>query len=151
LRPLAVYTPSPGRPAPAPRVQPAATLPAPLPQSLYARTPRSPAVDHRTAAVAEAQPSAPALVKVASKPSVPAPIPAAPAQVAMAAPPPAPPSPPVRAHFYSLHRDYGDAPDPIALPTARPDVLIGPPDAATAPTDADPDKPKPATEPGVIH
>jgi hypothetical protein len=44
------------------------------------------------------------------------------------------PSAPVRARFYSLHRDYGDAPDPVALPPARPMVLIGPNQLATAPT-----------------
>jgi hypothetical protein len=51
----------------------------------------------------------------------------------MAAPPPAQPSAPVRARFYSLHRDYGDTPDPVTLPVARPPVLIGPGDTATAP------------------
>ena len=51
----------------------------------------------------------------------------------MAALAPQPPAAPVKARFYSLHRDYGDAPDPIALPQSRPMVLVGPGETATAP------------------
>ncbi len=77
----------------------------------------------------------------------------APTQVAMAAPPPPPqpPAAPVKARFYSLHRDYGDAPDPVTLPVARPPVLVGPAETATAPQSSNSDdhgeggsdKPKP--------
>ncbi len=59
--------------------------------------------------------------------------PAAPHDVAEAAPPIAPAaatgargSP----HFYSLHREYGITPDPIARPKDQGMVLIGPPDSA---------------------
>ncbi|MFI4936848.1 MAG: hypothetical protein ACHP7N_19770, partial [Caulobacterales bacterium] len=93
-----------------------------------------------------AQPPTPQPVAVAAPPAA---APAAPAPVAAAATPaapvqkfaqntaPAPPlassaSPPVKVRFYSLHRDYGDAPDPIAMPKDRPLVLVGPADDAAA-------------------
>jgi hypothetical protein len=47
---------------------------------------------------------------------------------AAAAPRAAPPLPPTGVRFYSLHREYGMTPDPIAAPQDRPMVLIGPPD-----------------------
>jgi hypothetical protein len=40
--------------------------------------------------------------------------------------------------FYSLHRDFGDTPDPIPTPQANPPVLIGP-DQATTSTTTPPD------------
>ncbi|HZK99096.1 MAG TPA: hypothetical protein VFC47_04275 [Caulobacteraceae bacterium] len=36
------------------------------------------------------------------------------------------PAAPVRARYYSLHREYGDTPDRISMPQSRPPVLIGP-------------------------
>ena len=41
-----------------------------------------------------------------------------------------PPAGQVRVRFYSLHREYGDTPAAVTLPTARPPVLIGPADDA---------------------
>ena len=40
-------------------------------------------------------------------------------------------SAPSKVHFYSLHREYGMTPDPIAAPTEHPMVLIGPSDSQT--------------------
>jgi hypothetical protein len=42
---------------------------------------------------------------------------------------------PARAHFYSLHREYGDQPDSIAIPVDRPAVLIGPADSEAPASD----------------
>jgi len=57
---------------------------------------------------------------------------AAPTQAATATPQPQPPAAPVKARFYALHGDYGGAPDPVTLPRARPPVLAGPAETATA-------------------
>ncbi len=113
-------------------------------------------VGARAPVVAQTNPTPPATAAVhtpvavatrAAPTSTPA---AAPTQVAMATPPP-PPAAPVKARFYSLHRDYGDAPDPVTLPTARPPVLVGPADTGAAPQSSNSDdhreggsdKPKP--------
>jgi hypothetical protein len=50
----------------------------------------------------------------------------------------------VKPRFYSLHREYGDAPDAIPLPADRPPVLIGPASspAADPAEDADPKPPR---------
>ncbi len=145
----AAVTPRPA-PAPQPRFEAGYAAPAaapvlaqPLPQSLYARPASVP-----TPAPSRPQP----LVQAAAQPAPPAMPPrrtqVAPTQVAMATQPPAAP---VKARFYSLHRDYGDAPDPVTLPAARPSVLVGPADTATAPQSSNSDdhgeggsdKPKP--------
>jgi len=117
-------------PAPPPAPPPVAAIPMPIvPLASLYRPP---------------QPPAAARAWVAPPPPVLAP----PAPVALAAPaprlPPEPPAPPqarvamaqppaagvVRSHFYSLHREYGDAPDAIVVPIDRPPVLIGPADGA---------------------
>jgi hypothetical protein len=56
--------------------------------------------------------------------------PGAPHDVAEAAPPTAPAGARGSPHFYSLHREYGITPDPIARPKDQGMVLIGPPDSA---------------------
>jgi len=133
----------------------AATAPAPVRSAAAAPPAHAPAVALATAAPSKPVPAAPVPAKPApqarapiqtasaGKPAAPPQAvtsaqatpatPAAQTQVAMVAPPPAPPAAPVKARFYSLHRDYGDTPDPVALPAARPPVLIGPDQTATAP------------------
>jgi hypothetical protein len=65
-----------------------------------------------------------------------------PAAMAQPAAPPAPVVPPAPAaadpghtgpRFYSLHREYGIAPDPIPIPAERSTVLVGPPDRGAEP------------------
>ena len=106
-----------------------------LPASLYEPRPRAEGPKPFTAPprLATAAPAPPPA-------SAPPPAPAArPVQVAAAQPlPPVTHSTPVRARFYSLHREYGDTPDPVSLPPARPMVLIGPSEAHP---DAEAEKP----------
>ena len=66
--------------------------------------------------------------------------PAAPAHIAAATPAPAPnayaasadTSQRVHVRFYSVDRPYGLTPDPIQMPTKRPMILVGPPDATAS-------------------
>ena len=79
----------------------------------------------------------PAQIAASAPPATPPPVEAAPAQPPAqalaqidtpAATPAASASPTTGVHYYSLHREYGLAPDQVATPTDRPMVLIGPPD-----------------------
>jgi hypothetical protein len=77
----------------------------------------------------------------------PPPQPAPQAQASAASAPPG--SPRVGVRLYSLHRQYGMTPDPIALPAKRPMVLIGPPDQPTTGAGSDNDDGgKPASHDG---
>jgi hypothetical protein len=119
-----------------------ATRTASLPASLYA----APVTAHEPPPqLRPAQPAAePALAPVAAAPA-PALQPAAnqAAPVRLAAAPPAPRTIGEPPRFYSVHRDYGMAPDAIPEPPAGANryVLIGPPDgAAPPPNDNDDDQ-----------
>lgn len=99
-----------------------ARVPAPPPAPIVARPAiRQPVVATVPPPVAERQRSA---MAAASRP------------VAVAEVSPAPNTgAPARAHFYSLHREYGDQPDSIAIPVDRPAVLIGPADSEAPASD----------------
>ena len=152
-RPANAPAPPPSRPAPpvqaAAEPAPAAMLPRRTQMAVsspvlarapvVARTsPTPPSTAAARAPVAVATKAAPTSTPTAAPTQV-APTQVAPTQVAMATPPPGPPATPVKARFYSLHRDYGDAPDPVTLPAARPPVLVGPADTATAPQSSNSD------------
>ncbi len=122
--------------APQPAAEPA---PAPAaPASLYATpvpiapAPAPIAVAPPVRTVPTPAPSVPAAPPMQVMAAAEAPTPATPAAEAAATP-----STPVHAHFYSLHRDYGDTPDPIAMPVDRPMVLVGPPDLPAQPAGGD--------------
>lgn len=100
-------------PAPAPTAAAQRAAPKPPVNQLMAR-PAAPV------ATAQRSPFKPPVNQVAARP--------APPPQAQAAASPAAASAPTGVHFYSLHRAYGMAPDPIAAPTDHPMVLIGPPD-----------------------
>ncbi len=135
LRPLASLPPTPPRrprfapplprpstgwaPAPMAMVAPSAPLAvtSPPPQPTFRATPERAAT---TAAPASFAPLPPSSHTAAPLPEPPA------ANLAMAAAQPASHSDWVHSRFYSLHRDYGDTPDPVVLPVNRPPVLIGP-------------------------
>jgi hypothetical protein len=114
--------------------------------SLYT-TPRPAAVSSppRGATPALADPSSDRPPLAQARPAT-APAPSTAPVALAAAAPTAPGGPPARAHFYSLHREYGDQPDKIAIPAERPTVLIGPGDpqplagVADEPSDARADK-----------
>jgi len=126
--------------APVPEASIAASTPA---ASIPAAAPPQPAAAARPlAAATPPQTPAPA-PRVRMQPwnarldAAPAPVQAAPIQTAMTAPPPAPVRAGAGPRFYSLHREYGRAPDAIPAQSAQPRyVLIGPPDSA-APAEAD--------------
>jgi len=106
-----------------------AYAPAPTPYQMIRRQPvaASPRPAPTAYPIPRTSPPSPA-----PQPLAKAPQPAAPAAVASAAPARAGADAPSRARYYSLHREYGDTPDHIDLPAARPPVLIGPSDGAGA-------------------
>jgi hypothetical protein len=111
------------RPPPAPEAAPPPTVAESAPAPYIAPpAPAKPARRTRLAAAAAAHPvTAPAAAPDTA---------AAPTQSAEASVPAA--SPRTHVRFYSLHRAYGMTPDPIAMPTQRTMVLVGPPDAAAS-------------------
>jgi ribonuclease E len=90
-------------------------------------------------------------VSATSPAAAPAPSPAeAPAQALAQndTPPAASASSTTGVHYYSLHREYGLTPDPVATPKDRPMVLIGPPDDPTPPKQDDADDAGPSAQHG---
>jgi len=125
--------------APAPYIAPSPPQPAPerAPPRVAEQTAPAPYMAQPTPTRAPLAPAAPARAAAA----------AAPDQTAAAATP-AGSSPRVHVHIYSVDRPYGMTPDPIAMPTKRPMVLVGPPDASASPPqngadDGDGGKPAP--------
>jgi hypothetical protein len=105
----------------------------PPPAKVAPKKPAKPALARKTPPKSPATPPAPVMAQ-ATPPVLAAP----PAQATAAAsassealaqniPATASNSPPVGVRFYSIDRDYGDRPDPIAMPQDRPMVLVGPP------------------------
>ena len=98
-----------------------------------------PTQDETRTSVPAPPPAAPATAYVA-RARPPAPQEAPPTQVAQATPNPTPAvsdSSRVPPRLYSLHREYGMTPDPIAMPKDRGMVLVGPPDEAKKETPDD--------------
>ncbi|HEY5105833.1 MAG TPA: hypothetical protein VII73_03560 [Caulobacteraceae bacterium] len=124
--------------APLPPVQPVASLPAAPPPQIFYAPPVPPAPRPASAPMAAIMAPAPMAPLPAAPPAA-APLPPAPAaKLALAAAPPPSQAGWVHSRFYSLHREYGDTPDAVALPVNRPPVLIGPGDGGAASVGDDP-------------
>lgn len=123
--------------APAPQSAPAAQRhaaafapPAPQPAQAAPAPVAAPSPPTTEGASELFPPPEPPAAQAAPAPAA-APSPAHPAQASAQGPAEGPTS----VRFYSLHRDYGMAPDPIPAPTEGHTVLIGPPDHGAAAAD----------------
>ncbi|HEY2708018.1 MAG TPA: hypothetical protein VGI95_08185 [Caulobacteraceae bacterium] len=125
------YTPPAPQPMRLPEPEPLQPA-APAPQATVTLAPAPTA--RQPVALRPAYAARPAVVTTASATPVPPKPKHAPQQLAVqsapapVAPAAAAPSAQTPVHFYSLHREYGMTPDPVATPTDRPMVLIGPAD-----------------------
>jgi hypothetical protein len=133
--------------AEAPAPQPAAPQAySPAPHATQPVLPR-PQYAPRPTAAAPAPTAPPATIRPARAAAMPAPALASRPKPVLAgglpetAPPSAAPRPTAAPRYYSLHREYGRAPDAIPAQATGPRyVLIGPPDAPPAPADQDGDE-----------
>jgi hypothetical protein len=126
---------------------PGKVMPAPSQAAAQAppAAPAPPSAPVQAAQPVRAAPQPPAPVSIYSPPPPPArpaaPQPQAPQVRALAQASAPPAAPPATVRYYSLHRAYGDAPDPIALSPqflndASPDLAAPPPPAPRAVTTA---------------